>query len=245
MQTEKLQKILARAGVGSRREMEVWITAGRVSVDGKIASLGTRVIGKEKIRVDGHLITIKQASEVQTKVVLYNKPEGQICSANDPEGRTSVFATLPQLRQARWVMIGRLDISTSGLLLFTNDGELAHRLMHPRYEIEREYAVRIKGKVEKVMLNRLSKGVKLEDGMARFNAIKDAGGEGLNHWYHVVLKEGRNREVRRLWESQNLTVSRLIRIRFADIALPRRLRRGTWEYLNKEAIKRLRIAALL
>jgi len=245
MQTEKLQKILARAGLGSRREMETWISAGRVSVDGKIANLGTRITGREKVRVDGHLLTIQSADQIQTKVILYNKPEGEICSADDPEGRTSVFASLPGLRQGRWIMIGRLDISTSGLLLFTNDGELSHRLMHPSYEIEREYAVRIKGNVDQAVLNRLRQGVKLEDGMAHFDSIKDAGGEGLNHWYHVILKEGRNREVRRLWESQELTVSRLIRIRFAEINLPRNLRRGQWQYMNKEIIKKLRATVKL
>ena len=243
--TEKLQKVLARAGVGSRREMETWIVAGRVSIDGKVARLGDRVTGKEKIRVDGHLLTIQAEIDIKTKVIIYNKPEGEICTKDDPEGRASVFSSLPQLHQGRWIMIGRLDITTSGLLLFTNDGELAHRLMHPSYEIEREYASRVKGDVNQAMLKRLHEGVQLDDGMASFDSIKDAGGEGLNHWYHVMLKEGRNREVRRLWESQNITVSRLIRIRFSDVTLPRNLRRGKWEYMDKELVKDLQASVKL
>lgn len=240
MITEKLQKVLARAGLASRRELERWIAGGRVSIDGKLATLGDRVSGDEKIRVDGKLINLKVSIESKTKVLIYNKPEGEICSMDDPEGRATVFANLPNLKQGRWVMVGRLDINTSGLLLFTNDGELAHRLMHPSYELEREYAVRVKGEVDKAMLSRLRNGLDLEDGFAKFDTITDAGGEGLNHWYHVTLKEGRNREVRRLWESQNITVSRLMRVRFGDITLPRTIRRGRWEYLDKEIVKQLK-----
>lgn len=239
MQSEKLQKVLARAGLGSRREMETWIATGRVSVNGTIATLGDRVSGEEKIRVDGKLLKLIDQTTTKTKVLIYNKPEGEICTKDDPEGRASVFTNLPKLKHSRWIMVGRLDINTRGLLLFTDNGELAYRLMHPSYQIEREYASRIKGTVEAKMLNNLCTGIKLEDGMAKFEFIKDAGGEGLNHWYHVMLKEGRNREVRRLWESQNLTVSRLIRIRFANIALPRHLRRGQWEYLDDKSVKNL------
>jgi 23S rRNA pseudouridine2605 synthase len=239
MTTEKLQKVLARAGVASRREIERWIEAGRVSIDGKKATLGDRVSGHEKIRVDGKLISVMPSEDLKTKVLIYNKPEGEICSADDPEGRETVFSHLPNLQQSRCLMIGSLDINTSGLLLFTNNGELAHRLMHPSYEIEREYAVRVKGDVDKAMLQRLCNGVELDDGIAKFNTIVDAGGEGLNHWYHVTLQEGRNREVRRLWESQNITVSRLMRVRYGIIALPRSLRRGRWEYLDKNAVVEL------
>lgn len=240
METEKLQKVLARAGIASRREIERWIADNRITIDGKQATLGVRVTGHEKIRLDGKLLSLKTSYETKSKVLVYNKPDGEICSKEDPDGRTSVFANLPSLRQGRWIMIGRLDINTSGLLLFTNDGELAHRLMHPSYEIEREYAVRVKGDVDKPMLARLRNGVELDDGIAKFDSITDAGGEGLNHWYHVTLKEGRNREVRRLWESQNITVSRLIRIRYAHISLPRTIKRGRWEYLDNEAVKQLK-----
>ena len=229
MTTEKLQKVLARAGLGSRRELERWIAEGRFSIDGKQATLGDRVTGHEKIRLDGKQLNLQVSFESKTKMIIYNKPEGQICSNDDPEGRETVFSTLPTLKQGRWVMVGRLDINTSGLLLFTNDGELAHRLMHPSYEFEREYAVRVKGEVDKGMLSRLRKGVDLEDGFAKFDTITD-----------VTLKEGRNREVRRLWESQNITVSRLMRIRFGDITLPRSVIRGRWEYLDKELVKQLK-----
>lgn len=239
MDTEKLQKVLARLGLGSRRELETWIADGRVSLDGKVAKLGDRVNGSEKIRVDGELLRINLNQKRKTKVLVYNKPEGEICTARDPEGRVSVFEKLPRLKGDRWVMVGRLDINTQGLLLFTNNGELANYLMHPSSEIEREYAVRVKGEVTKETINNLTAGVELEDGPAKFDSVKAAGGEGLNQWYHVVLKEGRNREVRRLFESQNLTVSRLIRIRYADVLLPRGLRRGTWDYLDVEHVKRL------
>lgn len=244
MESEKLQKVLARAGLASRREIERWIEQGRISIDGKKAKLGDRVIGKEKIRVDGKMINLDQSTQAKTKILVYNKSEGEICSANDPEGRATVFQSLPSLRQGRWIMVGRLDINTSGLLLFTNDGELANRLMHPSYEIEREYAVRVKGNVDQQMLKNLQQGVELEDGLAKFSMINDAGGEGLNHWYHVVLKEGRNREVRRLWQSQDITVSRLIRIRYGDIVLPRSLKRGKWQYLDAEAVKQLKQSLL-
>jgi 23S rRNA pseudouridine2605 synthase len=239
IETEKLQKVLANAGLASRRELETWIADGRVSIDGKTAKVGERVTGEEKIRVDGRQIDVGQSQKTNAKVIVYNKPEGEICSNKDPEGRETVFSHLPNLRQGRWVMIGRLDITTSGLLLFTNNGELAHRLMHPSYEITREYSVRVKGEVTEAMLQTLREGVELEDGPAKFDTIADGGGEGLNHWYIVTLKEGRNREVRRLWESQNVTVSRLIRVRYGSVELPRSLRRGRWEYMEKEAVKQL------
>lgn len=235
--TEKLQKILASLGLGSRRQLEKMIAEGRVSVNGQISKLGDRASANDKIRVDGKLVD--QATRSKTRILLYNKPVGQVCTRNDPEGRPTVFDHLPYLRNSRWVSIGRLDINTSGLLVLTNDGELANQLMHPRYGIEREYSVRVLGEVNQEILNRLKQGVMLDDGEAKFEKIVDAGGEGANHWYHVVLTEGKNREVRRLWESQGVVVSRLIRLRYGDLTLPRFLQRGRWYELEPEAVKQL------
>lgn len=226
--SEKLQKVLARAGKGSRREMEAMISAGRVSVDGKVAYLGDRVEGTEQIRLDGHAVKIVDAKEQICRVLVYNKPEGEMCTRKDPEGRPTVFDRLPKLTGSRWIAVGRLDINTSGMLIFTNDGELANRLMHPSHEVEREYAVRVFGEIDEAMLQRLRHGVQLEDGMAKFKKITYRGGEGRNHWFHVVLTEGRNREVRRLWESQGVQVSRLIRVRYGDMTMERRLPLGGW-----------------
>ncbi|WP_144206832.1 23S rRNA pseudouridine(2605) synthase RluB [Shewanella donghaensis] len=241
--SEKLQKVLARAGHGSRREMEAWIAAGRISVDGEIASLGDRVEADAKIRIDGRAITIKTEDDIICRVLAYHKPEGEICSRKDPEGRTTVFERLPKIRDSRWVAVGRLDINTSGLLLFTSDGELANRLMHPSNEVDREYAVRTFGEVTESNVQQLRKGVTLEDGPANFDTIKPAGGEGLNKWWHVTLKEGRNREVRRLWESQEVQVSRLIRIRYGKVELPKSLPRGGWVELDMEQVNYLRKVA--
>ena len=229
--SEKLQKVLARAGRGSRREMETFISAGRVSVDGKAAFLGDRVEGTEQIRVDGHQITMKSREDDLCRVLIYNKPEGEMCTRKDPEGRPTVFDRLPKLDGSRWVAVGRLDINTSGMLLFTTDGELASRLMHPSRKVEREYAVRVFGEVNEAMLQTLRAGVKLEDGTAKFEKITYRGGEGRNHWFHVVLSEGRNREVRRLWESQDVQVSRLIRVRYGDMEMKRQLPLGGWTEL--------------
>ena len=229
--TEKLQKVLARAGKGSRRAMEAIISAGRVSVDGKTAYIGDRVTGKEQIRLDGHPVTIVSDEEQLCRVLVYNKPEGEMCTRKDPEGRPTVFDRLPPLEGERWVAVGRLDINTSGMLLFTTDGELANKLMHPSQQIEREYAVRVFGEIDEAMLQRLRAGVKLEDGLAKFNTITYRGGEGRNHWFHVVLTEGRNREVRRLWESQEVQVSRLIRVRYGDLEMHRQLPLGGWTEL--------------
>lgn len=237
--TEKIQKILANAGLSSRRQIEVWIKEGRIAVNGLIAKLGDRITPNDKVQVDGRDVDLFKSETKKTRVLLYHKPEGEICSRSDPENRPTVFDHLPLLRHGRWISVGRLDFNTSGVLLLTNDGELANRLMHPSTQIEREYAVRIQGPVTPRMLTKLRTGVKLEDGYAHFEQIIDAGGEGSNHWYHVLVKEGRNRFVRRLWESQNVTVSRLIRIRFSDITLPRMLRRGRWEELSKEEINLL------
>lgn len=200
--SEKLQKVLARAGVGSRREMEKYIESNRVSVDGKVAKLGDRVEETSVIRVDGHIVKIEQQEERICRVLMYHKPEGELCTRRDPQGRRTVFDRLPKLDGDRWIAIGRLDINTSGLLLFTNDGELANRLMHPKYEVEREYSARVFGEVTNQTLRTLTKGVELEDGPAKFLKIKPLGGEGLNKWFNVTLTEGRNREVRRLWQSQ-------------------------------------------
>lgn len=240
--SEKLQKVLANAGLGSRREMEKVIEQGRVSVDGSIATLGDRVELTQQIRVDGNVI--RGAQEKQPcRVLMYHKPEGQICSRHDPEGRTTVFERLPRVRDGRWISIGRLDINTSGLLLFTTDGELANRLMHPRHEIEREYAVRVFGEIPDSVLNQLRKGVMLEDGEARFDKVArraQRGEDSLNNWFDVVLSEGRNREVRRLWESQEVRVSRLIRTRYGDIQLKKGLPTGAWIELGLEDINYLR-----
>ena len=234
--SEKIQKVLAAAGLGSRRQLEVWIKEGRITVDGQVATLGDRITTDAKVKVDGREIDLVKSQSKKTRVLLYHKPEGEICSHADPEKRPSVFDRLPMIRNGRWISIGRLDFNTSGVLLLTNDGELANRLMHPSAEIEREYAIRVQGEVTSTMLAAFRKGVKLDDGMAHFDSVTDAGGEGANHWYHVVVKEGRNRLVRRLWESQDVRVSRLIRVRFGEVTLPRFLRRGRWEELEPNSI---------
>jgi 23S rRNA pseudouridine2605 synthase len=229
---EKLQKVLARAGFASRRELEEWIAAGRVSVNGKIATLGERVGEHDIIRVDGRVVQRARLAPRQRRVLIYHKPLGEVCTRSDPERRPTIFDNLPRLTNGRWITIGRLDINTSGLLLLTNDGELANRLMHPSSEIEREYAVRVLGEISKETLERLRSGVQLEDGEAHFDRLVDAGGEGANHWYHVTLREGRNREVRRLWESQGVAVSRLTRVRYGNVTLPRSVRPGRFADLK-------------
>jgi 23S rRNA pseudouridine2605 synthase len=230
--TEKLQKVLAAAGLGSRRQLEVWIQEGRITVDGKTAKLGDRITTEAKVYVDGREIKLIKSHSQKIRVLLYHKPEGEICSRSDPENRPTIFDRLPMLRNGRWIAVGRLDFNTSGLLLLTNDGDLANRLMHPSAEIEREYAVRVQGEVSSSVLSKLKKGVMLDDGLATFDEIIDGGGEGSNHWYHVVVRQGRNRLVRRLWESQELRVSRLIRVRFGVMTLPRFLKRGRWEEMG-------------
>lgn len=237
--SEKLQKVLARCGLGSRRHMEQAIVEGRVSVNGKLASLGDRVEATDEIRVDGRRVQFTVEEETRRRVLVYYKPEGEICSRQDPEGRPTVFDRLPQTKGERWVMVGRLDINSSGLLLFTTDGELANRLMHPSNEIEREYAVRVMGEVTTDIRNTLLAGVQLEDGPAKFERVAELGGEGINRWWQVVVKEGRNREVRRLFESQNLKVSRLLRTRYGSVSLPRTLKTGRWIELDKPDIDAL------
>ncbi|MBZ6396614.1 MULTISPECIES: 23S rRNA pseudouridine(2605) synthase RluB [Pantoea] len=240
--SEKLQKVLARAGHGSRREIESMIAAGRVSVDGKIATLGDRVESSKslKIRIDGHLVSIAESAAEVCRVLAYYKPEGELCTRSDPEGRPTVFDRLPRLRGSRWIAVGRLDVNTCGLMLFTTDGELANRLMHPSREVEREYAVRVFGQVDDDKIRQLSKGVQLEDGPAAFKTLRFGGGEGINQWYNVTLTEGRNREVRRLWEAVGVQVSRLMRVRYGDITLPKGLPRGGWTELDLPAVNYLR-----
>jgi len=238
-QDEKLQKVLARAGFGSRRELEKWIAAGRVSVNGKKASLGDRVGPEDRIHVDGKQISKQRVATKKRRVLIYNKPLGEVTTNSDPEGRATVFDRLPRITGSRWIVVGRLDINTMGLLIFTTDGELANKLMHPSSEIEREYAVRVLGEVTPEMLDKLTKGVELDDGKAHFNSVKRTGGEGANQWYHVTLSEGKNREVRRLWESQGVTVSRLMRVRYGPITLPKFVRSGRWEELDEQGMKPL------
>lgn len=235
---EKLHKVLAQAGLGSRRAMETWIASGRVTVNGKPAEIGMRVVPAARICVDGR--EIKLASGAQpAQVLIYHKPEGEIVTRDDPQGRETVFSKLPRLRGARWLSVGRLDVATSGLLIFTTSGELANRMMHPRFEVEREYAARIFGKLTAEQAQTLCRGVTLPDGEARFDALTDEGGEGSNHWYRVIVSEGRNRLVRRLFESIGFTVSRLMRVRFGILQLPSRLKRGQFSELAPEEVRRL------
>lgn len=238
--SEKIQKVLARAGLGSRRKMEELLAANKVSVDGKMAKLGDRVEPKQVLRVDGRIIDTKAQEEVICRVLMYHKPEGELCTRFDKEGRPTVFDRLPRINGARWIAVGRLDINTAGLLLFTTDGELANRMMHPSHEIEREYAVRVFGEIEDGMLTRLTEGVELDDGPASFSKIKKSGGEGINEWFNVTLSEGRNREVRRLWESQGMQVSRLIRVRYGKLELPKSLPKGGWTELELPDLNSLR-----
>lgn len=237
--TEKLHKALADAGHGSRRELEDWISQGRVSVNGEPAHVGQRIGARDKIRLNGKLVHLRLADERRLRVLLYHKPEGEIVSRNDPQGRASVFDKLPRMRGGRWIAVGRLDFNSCGLLLFTNDGALADRLMHPRSGIEREYAVRIVGELTIEARARLLEGVALEDGLARFSRLVEGGGEGTNRWYRVTISEGRNREVRRMFEAVGLTVSRLMRVRYGPVQMPPRLKRGMTLELSPEEVKKL------
>lgn len=237
MSNERVQKILSQVGLGSRREMERWIENGWVQVNGNPIKLGDSAGADDKITVKGKLIQNPLSVKKKPRILMYHKPVGEISSRHDPKFEKTVFDNLPHLRQGRWVQVGRLDLNTSGLLIFTNDGELANRLMHPKYGFEREYAVRVHGRVNPEVLTILQKGVMLDDGMAKFTKIDFKGGEGANSWYHVTLNEGRNREVRRLWESQGLEVSRLIRIRYGSLAMPRFLSRGQCYELEPKEVE--------
>jgi 23S rRNA pseudouridine2605 synthase len=234
----KLHKVLAEGGLGSRRDMEELIIAGRVSVNGEPAHIGQRILPTDQVRINGKLLQ-RKVSKRPPRVLVYHKPAGEIVSTSDPEGRPSVFDRLPNMKAAKWLAVGRLDFNTEGLLLFTTSGDLANRLMHPRYEIEREYAVRTLGELEEGMRQKLLAGVELDDGMAQFSRIADGGGEGINKWYRVTIGEGRNREVRRMFEAIGLTVSRLIRTRYGAMTLPRGLKRGRWEELDEHAVRDL------
>jgi 23S rRNA pseudouridine2605 synthase len=236
MSNERLQKILSQAGLGSRREMERWIEAGFVSVNGKPVTIGDSAGPDDIITVKGKLIPNPLKIKSSTRIIVYHKPVGEISSRHDPKFSETVFDNLPRLKNGRWVQVGRLDLNTSGLLLFTNNGDLANQLMHPKHAIEREYAVRVRGQVSPETMNLLKKGVMLEDGMAHFTSLQFRGGVGANGWYHVTLQEGRNREVRRLWESQGLEVSRLIRIRYGSLNLPRFLSRGQHHELTPKEV---------
>ena len=223
---QKLQKVLANLGLGSRRKMERWIEEGRVTVDGSVATLGDRVHAGQALRLDGKPLEVDAADQV--RVLLYHKPVREVCSRDDPESRKTVFERLPKLKSGRWISVGRLDFNTSGVLLFTTDGALANALMHPSNAIEREYLVRVMGRVDEPMLERLKDGVELDDGPARFSDIQEGGGDGINRFFYVVLMEGRNREVRRLWATQGTTVSRLKRVRYGEVFLPSKLKKGQW-----------------
>ena len=240
---ERLQKLLAAAGLGSRREIEGWIEAGRLRVNGGVAELGGRASPDDRIELDGRLLALARAPD-GPRVLAYHKPEGELVTRSDPSGRPTVFARLPPIAGAKWVAVGRLDVNTSGLLLFTNSGDLAHRLMHPRFAVERVYAVRVRGALNAADQSRLRAGVALEDGSARFERIEPLGaGEGANQWYRVSLREGRNREVRRLIESTGRQVSRLRRERYGPVALAPDLRPGQWRELDAEAVAEIVKAA--
>lgn len=249
---ERIQKVLARIGLGSRRQIESWVYASRITINGKVAQPGDLITSKDIIYLDNKLIKRSSKNNSKTKVLIYHKPVGDICTRKDTKGRPTVFDNLPPLQGQRWISVGRLDINTSGLLLFTNNGELANRLMHPSSGIDREYAVRVIGKVNEQMLQKMQHGVRLGNSTGRFTDIVDAGGKGANHWYYVTLMQGRNHEVKRIWESHGLTVSRLIRVRFGPIILPRWLRpwainelddktlRGLYQWLDEpKSIKRV------
>ena len=234
----RLQKLLAQAGFGSRREIEDWITGGRLTLNGKLAQLGNRATTRDRIELDGKPLAFEQAED-GTRVLMYHKPEGELVSRHDPQGRPTVFTKLPKIRGAKWMSIGRLDFNTSGLLLFTNSGELANGMMHPRFGIEREYAVRVFGGLSDEDLEHLRSGVRLDDGPAAFGKVVPAGGEGANRWYRVTLKEGRNREVRRMLEVLGKQVSRLMRLRYGGVTLPEDLRPGEWRELDPAGVAAL------
>lgn len=242
---ERIQKLLAQAGVGSRRQVEKWIEEGAIHVNGGVAKLGDKITVRDEVRLKGRPVKLEGKIQVETEVLIYHKPAGEIVSKRDPEGRPSVFKRLPRLKTGRWISVGRLDLNTQGLLVFTNDGELANQLMHPSHQVEREYAVRVMGIVTKEMVEKLVNGIELEDGKARFEDIHESGGEGINRWFHVVVAEGRNRVVRRLWESLGCKVSRLIRVRYGSVFLPPGLPTGQHQFLDKKEVKELKRVASL
>ena len=234
---ERIQKVLSRAGLGSRREIERWITEGKIRVNEKPSTLGDRIVPGDLVKVNGRRVDLEKFAEQVPRVLVYYKPTGEVVTRRDPEGRPVIFTQLPKLTVGRWITVGRLDINTQGLLLVTNHGELAHRLMHPSTEIIREYAVRVFGKVTDEVLERLKNGVDLEDGLAHFDSIEFAGGEVINTWYKVTVTEGRNRLIRRLWESQELVVNRLMRIRYGPVFLPEKLKARLFYELNDKELQ--------
>ena len=236
--TQKLHKVLAQTGLGSRRSMETWITEGKVTVNGAPAKLGMRVGAQDQIKIDGRLIRVHAVSR-PPRVLLYHKPEGEIVSRDDPKGRPSVFASLPAVSGGKWISIGRLDFNTCGLLIFTTSGAMANRMMHPRFEVEREYAVRVMGKLLPQHMSQLTEGVELDDGVAYCESAELRGGEGANQWCHVVLKDGRNRVVRRLFEKLGFMGSRLMRVRYGPMELPPRVNRGKYRELSAEEVAKL------
>lgn len=239
-QPERIQKLLAQAGLASRRKIEQWIKDGSITVNGAVAKLGDKITVYDEVKLRGRPVKLAGKLRVDTKVLIYHKPTGEIVSKNDPEGRKSVFKSLPKLKVGRWVSVGRLDLNTQGLLMFTNDGDLANKLMHPSQQIDREYAVRVMGEVTDEMVENLVNGVELEDGKARFEDVQESGGAGINRWFHVVVAEGRNRVVRRLWESQGCKVSRLIRVRYGSVFLPPGLPMGRTQMMEKKEIQALK-----
>ncbi|HES75529.1 MAG TPA: pseudouridine synthase [bacterium] len=241
MQGERLQKVLAGWGLGSRRAIEQWIAAGEVKVNGEVATLGSRMLPTDRVEIRGQPVRSRVESFTR-RVLMYHKPEGELTTRFDPEGRPTVFESLPPIRDGRWITVGRLDFNTSGLLIVTNDGELANRMMHPSQELLRVYAARVFGDLTQAMIKQLKEGVELEDGVAHFESVEDAGGTGMNHWYHVGLREGRNREVRRMFEAVGVPVSRLIRIQYGDMVLPPRLRPGKWNMLTAEEAEALAVS---
>ncbi len=239
-QPERIQKLLAQAGVGSRRQVEKWIVDGAIHVNGAQAKLGDKITTRDIVKLRGRPVKLANKLQVDTQLLIYHKPAGEIVSKRDPEGRPSVFKRLPKLKIGRWIAVGRLDLNTQGLLMFTNDGDLANKLMHPSQQIDREYAVRVMGVVTKEMVKRLVEGVELEDGKARFEDVHESGGSGINRWFHVVVAEGRNRVVRRLWESQDCKVNRLIRVRYGTVFLPPGLPMGHHKLLDKKEVQALK-----
>ncbi len=236
---ERLQKVLAASGLGSRREIERWISEGRLKINNQIAVLGDRVTDEDVVLLDDRPLSGKRLTPVQDQIIMYNKPEGELVTRSDPEGRPTVFRRLPKLDKGRWIAVGRLDINSAGLLLFTTNGELANRLMHPAQQIEREYAVRVMGEITPEMVQQLVEGVELEDGFARFEDVVESGGTGINNWFHVVIMEGRKREVRRLWEAVGARVNRLKRVRFGPIILDSSIKSGQWRDLNTKESRSL------